>query len=70
MIYTTLKAEEATADATCKGPSALCCLLLLQVADLMAKELRWSGNRRRAEVRNALEYLATFRAPAVVPAAK
>lgn len=38
-------------------------VLVLQVAELMAKELRWGGSRRRAEVRNAMDYLATFKAP-------
>jgi hypothetical protein len=44
-------------------------LLLLQVADLMAAELRWGGSRRRAEVRNALAYLATFKPPAAATVA-
>jgi hypothetical protein len=43
-------------------------LLLLQVADLMAAELRWGGSRRRAEVRNAMAYLATFKPPAAAKA--
>jgi len=46
------------------------CADLMQVAELMAAELRWGGSRRRAEVRNAMAYLATFKTPAALPAAK
>jgi hypothetical protein len=34
----------------------------------MAVELRWGGSRKRAEVRNALAYLATYKPPAAAPA--
>jgi hypothetical protein len=47
-------------------------LLLLQVAELMAAELRWSGHKKRSDMRAANAYLATFAtppAPAPVPAA-
>lgn len=45
--------------------AALCAMpcRAVQVADLMAAELGWGGSRRRVEVRNALAYLATFKAP-------
>lgn len=37
---------------------------LLQVAELMAAELKWSGYKKRTEIKNARAYLATFHVPA------
>jgi hypothetical protein len=67
-ILVVLKAVSVTGSLLL-GLLLLLLLLLLQVADLMAAELRWGGSRRRAEVRNALAYLATFKPPAAATVA-
>ena len=68
-IITHCSSSEPPAANVTSAAAVVLLVVLLQVADLMAAELRWGGSRRRAEVRNAMAYLATFQPPAGAAAA-